>query len=133
VARGEPGGVEHPHGRVVLRRESDLDVLGQRPLAVDRREAEALADHLDVVQHVHADPQPGVRDDVMSKRLDAAGSRTRSQRSSRAVGRGVLALRVHRLRAGAVRVEQEAAVVEQEAAVIVRAVERARAGAPSSR
>ena len=32
VARGESGGVERPHGRVVLRREREMDVLRQRPL-----------------------------------------------------------------------------------------------------
>src|SRR5258707_9635808 len=42
VARGERGGVERPHGRVVLRREREVDVLRERPLVVDQREAEVL-------------------------------------------------------------------------------------------
>src|SRR3954464_14679156 len=37
VARGERGGVERADGRVVLRREGDVDVLRERPLVVDER------------------------------------------------------------------------------------------------
>ena len=121
VARGERGGVERPHGRVVLRREREVDVLGERPPVVDQREAEVLADHLDVVRLVHADPQPGVRGDRHVEALGRGGvADADPEVVDAAVGHGVLALRVHRLRAVAVRVEQEAAVV-------VRAVDRARA------
>src|SRR5436305_1029064 len=59
----ERGGVKRPHGRIVLRREGEVHVLGDRSLVVDQREAEVLADHLDVVWLVQADPQPGVRGD----------------------------------------------------------------------
>ena len=122
VARGERGGVERPHGRVVLRREREVDVLRERPLVVDQREAEVLADHLDVVRLVHADPQPGVRGDRRVEALGRGGvADADPEVVDAAVGHGVLALRVHRLRAVAIRVEQEAAVV-------VMAVDRARAG-----
>jgi hypothetical protein len=36
VARGERRSVERPHGRVVLRGERDVDVLGERALVVDQ-------------------------------------------------------------------------------------------------
>ena len=39
VSRGERGGVERPDGRVVLRREREVDVLRERSLVVDQREA----------------------------------------------------------------------------------------------
>jgi hypothetical protein len=39
IALGERGGVERPDGRVVLRRERDVDVLRERPLVADQREA----------------------------------------------------------------------------------------------
>src|SRR5439155_11474019 len=91
-------------------------------LVMDQREAEVLADHLDGVRLVHADPQPGVRGD---RRVEAPGrggvADADPEVVNAAAGYAVLALRVHRLRAVAVGVEQEAAVV-------VRAVDRARAG-----
>ena len=43
VARGERGGVEGAHGRVIGRGEREVHVLRERPLVVDQREAEALA------------------------------------------------------------------------------------------
>src|SRR4029077_2761032 len=55
VARGERGGVERPHGRVVLRPEREVDALRERPLVGDQREPEVLADQLDVVRLVDAD------------------------------------------------------------------------------
>ena len=45
-------------------------MLRERPLVVDQREAEVLADELDVVRLVHAEPQPGVRGD---RRVEALG------------------------------------------------------------
>ena len=106
VARGERGGVKRAHGRVVLRREREVDVLRERPLVVDQREAEVLADHLDVVRLVDADPQPGVRGD---RHVEAPGrggvADADPEVVDAAVGDGALAVRVHRLHAVAVRVE----------------------------
>ena len=64
VARGERGG-KLAHGRVVLRREGDVDVLRQRPLVADEREAVAGALELHAVGLVQAQLQPGVRGEVV--------------------------------------------------------------------
>src|SRR3954470_10757049 len=122
VARGERRGVERPHGRVVPRREREVDMLRERPPVADQREAEVLADQLDTVRLVHPDPQPGMRSDRRVEALRRRGiADTQPQVIDATVGHRVLALGVHRLHAVAVRVEQEPAVV-------VRAVDRARAG-----
>ena len=112
VARGERGGVERAHGHVVLRREGDVDVLRKRPLVVDEREAGVGALELHVVRLVHAQLQPGVRGD---RRVEALGRGEVTDADPEvvdaAVGHRLVAFRVHRLRAVAVRVEQEPAVV----------------------
>ena len=93
-------------------------MLRERPLVVDQREAEVLANHLDVVRLVHADPKPSVRGDRRVEALGRGGvADADPEVVDAAAGHGVIALRVHRLRAVAIRVEQEAAVV-------VRAVDR---------
>ena len=66
-------GVERPHAHVGMRGEREVDVLSERPLVVDQRETETLADHLDVVRLVHADPQPGVRRDRHVEALGRGG------------------------------------------------------------
>src|SRR4051812_37579206 len=105
VAGGKRGGVERLHCGVVPRREREVDVLGERPPVANQREAEVLADQLDVVGLVQADSQPGVRGD---RRVEAPGRGRVADADPEvvdaAVRHGVLALRMHRLGAVAVRV-----------------------------
>src|ERR671934_17345 len=70
VARGERGGVERPHGRVVLRREREVDVLGERPPVADEREAVVRAGEPHAVGLVVGQAEPGVRGD---RRVEAPG------------------------------------------------------------
>ena len=112
VAGGERGGVERAHRGVLAGGEREVDVLRERPLIVDQREAVVLAPEVRAAGLVVPQPDPGVGRDG---RVEALGRRevgdADPQVVDAAVGHGALALAVHGLDAVAVRVEQEPAVV----------------------
>ena len=72
VARGERGGVERPDGRVVSCRERDVDVLRERPVVMDEREAVGRAGELHAAGLVGRQAESRVRGD---RRVEALGRR----------------------------------------------------------
>src|SRR6266542_4166442 len=112
VARRERGGVERAHRGVLARGEREVDVLRERPLVPDEREAEVRAGQLHALGLVVRQAEPGVRGD---RRVEAPGGLRVADADPQVVdaagGQGVLAVAVDRLDAVAVRVEQEPAVV----------------------
>src|SRR3954465_5268139 len=112
VARGERGGVERAHRGVLPGRQREVDVLRERPLVADEREAVIRAGQLHAAWLVVRQAQPGVRGD---RRVEAPGGLRVADADPQVVdpaGRhGALALVVNRLDAVAVGVEQEGAVV----------------------
>src|SRR4051794_33022072 len=120
VPRRERGGVEGAHRGVLLRGEREVDVLRERPLVPDEREAVVRAGQLHAARVIVRQAEPGVRRD---RRVEAPGGLRVTDADPEvvdaAVGYGVLASAVDGLDAVAVGVEQEPAVVR-------RAVLRAR-------
>src|SRR5207302_4391002 len=114
VARGERGGVERAHRGVLARGEREVDVLRERPLVPDGREAVGRSGQLHAAGLVWRQAEPGVRGD---RRVEAPGglrvADAEPQVVDAAVGHGVLAVAVDRLDAVAVGVEQEPAVVRR--------------------
>jgi len=61
VARRERGGVERAYSGLLARRERKVDVLSERPLIADEREAVVRAGELDAAGLVVRQAQPGMR------------------------------------------------------------------------
>src|SRR4029450_5639282 len=116
----ERGRVERAHRGVLARGEREVDVLRDRPLVADEREAVIRAGELHAAGLVVRQAQPGVRGD---RRVEAPGGLWAAPPLPGVVdaagGPGALAVVGDRLGAVAVRVEQDPAVVR-------RAVLRAR-------
>src|SRR4051794_34394671 len=112
VAGSERGGVERAHRGVLARAEREVDMLGERPLVADEREAVVGAGQLHAAGVVVCQAEPGVRGD---RRVEAPGRLRVADANPQVVdaagGYGVLAVIVDRLDAVAVGVEQEGAVV----------------------
>src|ERR671930_2420828 len=70
VARRERGGVERAHRGVLARGEREADVLRERPLVPDEREAVVRAGQLHALGLVARQTEPGVRGD---RRVEAPG------------------------------------------------------------
>src|SRR5437899_5921573 len=114
VARRERGGVERAHRGVLAGGEREVDVLRERPLVPDEREAVVRAGQLHAAGLVVRQAEPGVRG---NRRVEAPGglrvAYAEPQVVDAAVRHGVLAVAVDRLDAVAVGVEQEPAVVRR--------------------
>src|SRR6266545_5964966 len=100
------------HIGVLARGEREVDVLRERPLVPDEREAVVRAGQLHALGLVVRQAEPGVRGD---RPVEAPGGPRVADADPQVVdaagGHGVLAVAVDRLDAVAVRVEQEPAVV----------------------
>src|SRR5215208_5034541 len=114
VARRERSGVERAHRGVVGRGEREMDVLRERPLVPDEREAVVRAGQLHALGLVVRQAEPGMWGD---RRVEAPGGLRVADADPQVVdvagGHGLLAAAVDRLDAVAVGVEQEAAVVRR--------------------